>query len=69
MSKWHRWRVYSLLKSMDAPTTEDIAEVERMDALEAKEGLLEWLTVLGNDEYQQGRAKAKNEELQKLLLE
>lgn len=53
----NKWNVYEMLKRNTVPTTEDITEIEKMNAIEAKEGLLEWLTLLKNDSHYQDRYK------------
>jgi hypothetical protein len=56
----NRWHIYELLKNNSVPTKEDIAEIERMNASEVKEGVLEWLTLLSRDKnYQKRNSKPK----------
>lgn len=56
----NRWHIYELLKRNTVPSTEEMEEIEEMDAEEIKQGLLEWLTVLKSDEhYQNKKARPK----------
>jgi hypothetical protein len=56
----NRWHIYELLKNNSVPTKEDIAEIERMNASEVKEGVLEWLTLLSRDKNYQKRNSKPN---------
>lgn len=49
----NRWHIYDMLKNGEIPTDDELEEIEGMGAEGIKEGLLEWLTVLKNNEYYQ----------------
>ncbi|MPM13371.1 hypothetical protein SDC9_59728 [bioreactor metagenome] len=52
----NRWHIYEILKQNKIPSMDDLAEIERKSATEAKEGLLEWLTLLSRDEHYQRKS-------------
>ena len=58
----NRWQLYDMLKNGEIPTDDVLEEIEDMDAEEIKEGLLEWLTVLRNNEYYQEKVGGMNDE-------
>ncbi len=51
----NRWHIYTMLKNNTIPSVEEINEMESLEPIEFKEGLLEWLTVLRKDYYYQDR--------------
>jgi hypothetical protein len=55
----NRWHIYMMLKNGTIPSVEEINEMESLDPIEFKEGLLEWLTVLRKDYYYQNRHKQR----------
>lgn len=55
----NRWHIYMMLKNNTIPSVEEINEMESLEPIEFKEGLLEWLTVLRKDYYYQDRHKQR----------
>ncbi len=55
----NRWHIYMMLKNNTIPSEDEINEMESLDPIEIKEGLLEWLTVLRKDYYYQNRHKQR----------
>lgn len=49
----NRWYIYEMLKKQKTPSIEELKEIEKMNANEIKEGVLEWLTLVSRDKNYQ----------------
>jgi hypothetical protein len=53
----NRWHIYEMLKNQAIPTKNTISEIDKMDAEEIKEGLIEWFILLNKDKHYQRQVK------------
>ena len=45
----NRWHIYEILKNNEIPNQSTIKDIEKMEAKEVKEGLLEWFILLSKN--------------------